>query len=87
MKSDAAISSSEAAAMPAALARATVSALRPSSEVSTLSPLSVSLRPTAAPMAPGAITATTEVMTSSNGGRRPSYTVSEAFAASVACKR
>src|SRR5262245_36850066 len=62
MKSLAAISSSEACVMPAALARSSVSALRPASEVSTLMPLSVSLLPTPAPIMPGAITATTGVM-------------------------
>src|SRR6202035_2806691 len=51
--------------MPAALARVAVSELRPSSDVSTLSPLSASLRPTAAPIAPGATTATTGLMNSS----------------------
>src|SRR5580692_9695781 len=65
MKSLAAISSSPAAAMPAAFARVAVSALRPLSEVSTLRPLSTSLFPTAAPIMPGAITATTGVITSS----------------------
>src|SRR5882757_8201056 len=62
MKSLAAISSSVAGVMPAALARSTVSALRPASEVSTLTPLSVSRRPTPAPIMPGAITATTGVI-------------------------
>src|SRR5262245_43718826 len=62
MKSLAAISSSVAGVMPAALARLTVSALRPVSEVRTLTPLSVSLRPTPAPIMPGAITATTGVI-------------------------
>src|SRR5712691_10564170 len=62
MKSLAAISSSEAGVMPAAPARLRVSGLRPVSEVSTLTPLSVSLRPTPAPIMPGAITATTGVM-------------------------
>src|SRR5439155_23644703 len=53
----------EAACMPALLARATVSALRPLSEVSTFRPLSTSRFPTAAPIMPGAMTATTGVMT------------------------
>src|SRR5580658_9976778 len=65
MKSVAAISSSVAVIMPAALARAAVSLLRPLSEVSTFTPLSTSLFPTAAPIMPGAITATTGVMMSS----------------------
>src|SRR5580698_2413505 len=65
IKSLAAISSSPAAAMPAAFARVVVSALRPVSEVSTLTPLSTSLFPTAAPIMPGAITATTGVIWSS----------------------
>ena len=62
MNSLAAISSSVAGVMPAALARLRVSGLRPVSEVRTLTPLSVSLRPTAAPIMPGAITATTGVI-------------------------
>ena len=62
MKSLAAISSSLADAIPAALARAVVSALRPSSEVSTLRPCSTSRLPTAAPIMPGAMTATTGFM-------------------------
>src|ERR1700733_15778367 len=62
IKSAPAISLSLAAAIPAAFARAIVSWLRPVNEVSTFRPLSASLLPTAAPMAPGAITATTGVM-------------------------
>src|SRR5579863_8913794 len=72
MKSDAAISSSPAAAIPAAFARVAVSALRPLSEVSTLTPLSTSRFPTAAPIMPGAITATTGVIWSSLQQKRPS---------------
>src|SRR5215469_18364152 len=68
MKSARAMSSSLAEDMPAALARARVSSLRPSSEVRTVIPLSSSLLPTAAPMAPGAITATTGVMRTSLTG-------------------
>src|ERR1043166_1827175 len=45
--------------MPAARARLTLSSLRPSSEVMTCRPFSVSRLPTAAPMLPGAINATT----------------------------
>jgi hypothetical protein len=59
------MSSSLAAVIPAALARARVSSLRPASEVNTVSPFSTSLLPTAAPMAPGAITATTGDMITS----------------------
>src|SRR5262249_8647105 len=59
MKSVAAISSSLAAVRPYFLARATVSALRPVSEVSTLRPFSTSRPATAAPIMPGAMTATT----------------------------
>src|SRR5262249_34747954 len=66
MKSVAAISSSLAATIPAALARSRVSALRPCSEVSTLRPRSVSRFPTAAPIMPGAMTATRGFM-----GRSP----------------
>src|SRR5215472_2619536 len=62
MKSARAMSSSLAAVMPAALARVRVSSLRPSSEVRTVTPCSTSLLPTAPPMAPGAITATTGVI-------------------------
>src|SRR5215470_13491251 len=53
--------------MPAARARATLSWLRPSSEVMTCRPFSVSRLPTAAPMLPGAISATTGFMTGSFG--------------------
>ena len=63
MKSEAAISSSLAADRPAAFARATVSALRPVSEVRTLRPWATRRPPTAAPIMPGAITATTGFMT------------------------
>src|SRR5712691_1713626 len=59
MKSLAAISSSLAAVSPCFLARATVSALRPASEVSTLRPFSTRRPATAAPIMPGAMTATT----------------------------
>src|ERR1700687_5172742 len=59
MKSGRAISFSLAAGSRAAPARATVAALRSCREVSTLSPCSTRRLPTGAPMAPGAITATT----------------------------
>src|SRR5580700_9857117 len=65
MKSVAAISSSVAVVIPAALARDPVSLLRPLSEVRTLTPLSTSLFPTAAPIMPGAMTATTGIMLAS----------------------
>src|SRR5580693_3886661 len=71
IKSLAAISSSPAAAIPAAFARVAVSVLRPVSEVSTLTPLSTSLFPTAAPIMPGAITATTGVILASLRETRP----------------
>ena len=64
MKSAPAISSL-AEVMPAAFARATVAALRPASEVSTAAPRSVSRFPTPAPIAPGAMMATTGGMASS----------------------
>jgi hypothetical protein len=64
-KSAAAISASLAADIPAAAARAAVASLRPASEVSTVTPRSASLCPTAAPIAPAAITATTGAMMSS----------------------
>ncbi len=59
MKSLRAISSSLASVKPYFLARARVSAPRPIREVSTLSPFSTRRPPTAAPIMPGAITATT----------------------------
>ena len=48
--------------MPALRARAALASLRPASEVVTSRPLSTSSAPTALPMAPGAITATTGFM-------------------------
>ena len=63
MKSEAAISSSLAADRPAVFARATVSALRPVSDVNTLRPWAARRPPTAAPIMPGATTATTGFMT------------------------
>ena len=58
MMSDAAICSSDAPTMPAALARATVASLRPASKVRTSIPFSTRRAPTALPIMPGAITAT-----------------------------
>jgi hypothetical protein len=49
---------SSTAVMPAALARSALAALRPASEVSTLTPFSASRSAMAAPIEPGAIIAT-----------------------------
>src|SRR5262245_64226645 len=70
MKSVATISPSLAPTMPAALARAAVSALRPVSEVKTLMPFLTRRWPTAAPIMPGAMTATTGFMETSIAVRR-----------------
>ncbi len=58
MTSDAAICSSDAPTIPAALACATVASLRPVSKVRGLIPFSTRRAPTAPPIMPGAITAT-----------------------------
>ena len=58
MMSLAAACSSDTPTMPAALARATVASLRPSSRVRTSMPFSTRRWPTALPIMPGAITAT-----------------------------
>src|SRR5262245_39123215 len=70
MKSAAAISPSLAPTMPASLARAAVSALRPVSAVKTLMPFLTRRWPTAAPIMPGAMTATTGFMKTSIPVRR-----------------